>query len=130
MSGNNFELNGLDSFIKNISGVYREFPKELQKLMDKYGAKILKGAKLKTPVDTGQLRNSWTLEKDRFYIRVFNNTEYAIHVEYGHRTRSGKSYIEGAYMLKTTYEKEIKKFLQELQVLLVGYGFQGNIPWL
>ena len=130
MSGESFEVKGLDDFIKNITDAYQEFPRELQKLMNKYGAKIVNGAKRNTPVDTGQLRNNWTLEKEQFYIRIFNNTEYGIHVEYGHRTRGGKSYIEGVYMLKKTYEKELKKFLQELQVLLVGYGFQGNIPWL
>ena len=124
MNGNNFEISGIDNFIKNITEAQREFPKELQKLMERYGLKILKGAKLKTPVDTGQLRNNWTLEKDDLYVKIFNNTEYAIHVEYGHRTRGGRSYIEGVYMLKATYEKEIDNFSQDLQTLLTKYGFK------
>ena len=47
-----------------------------------------------------------------------------VHVEYGHRTRGGKSYIEGAYMLKKTFEKTEEKFTNDLEKLLKKYGFK------
>ena len=102
----------------------KNFKKDLQKLMEKHGQKIMDKAILKTPVDTGQLRRSWTLEKGELYIKIFNNTEYGIHVEYGHRTRGGKSYIEGVYMLKKSFEKGVKDFEKELEKLLEKYGFK------
>ena len=122
MSGNNFEIKGLKEMINKINEADM-FQLELQKLINRYGQKIINGAKRKTPVDSGQLRRSWTMEKGKLYVKIFNNTEYGIHVEYGHRTRGGKSYVQGVYMLKTTFEKEIKQFESDLEVLLEKYGF-------
>lgn len=123
MSGQNFNIKGLDDFFKQIENI-KNFKKDLQKLIEKHGQKIMDKAILKTPVDTGQLRRSWTLEKGELYIKIFNNTEYGIHVEYGHRTRGGKSYIEGVYMLKKSFEKGVKDFEKELEKLLEKYGFK------
>ena len=66
----------------------------------------------------------FTYKKGDLYIRLYNNTEYGIYVEYGHRTRGGKSYIEGAYMLKKTFEKTEEKFTNDLEKLLKKYGFK------
>lgn len=49
--------------------------------------------KKRTPVDSGQLRRNWqvgNVEKrgNAYVIEIFNNTEYASFVEYGHRTRN------------------------------------------
>ena len=76
----NFEIYGLEEFIKNLEKMNNNFEKELQKLLEKYGGKILRGAKQKTPVDTGQLRRSWQLEKGDLYIKIFNNTEYGLSI--------------------------------------------------
>ena len=105
MSGYNFEIKGIDNFLKNIDNIQNNFHGDLQNLVEKHGGILLRNTKLKSPVDTGQLRRSWQLEKGDLYVRVFSNCEYNIYVEYGHRTRGGKSYIEGAYMLKKTFKK-------------------------
>ena len=76
----NFEIYGLEEFIKNLEKMNNNFEKELQKLLEKYGGKILRGVKQKTPVDTGQLRRSWQLEKGDLYIKIFNNTEYGLSI--------------------------------------------------
>ena len=47
-----------------------------------------------------------------------------VYVEYGHRTRGGKSYVEGVYMLKTSFEKTEKDFTNDLEKLLKKYGFK------
>ena len=120
----NFEIYGLEEFIKNLEKMNNNFEKELQQLLEKYGGKILRGVKQKTPVDTGQLRRSWQLEKGDLYVKIFNNTSYSIFIEFGHRTRGGKSYVEGVYMLKTTFEKQVKKFESDLGKLLRKYGFK------
>ena len=125
MSGYNFKVEGLDKFIKVVSIINSGFPKDLQRIIEKHGGKMLRDTKKKTPVDTGQLRRSWQLEKGDLYVRVFSNCEYNIYVEYGHRTRGGKSYVEGVYMLKTSFEKAQKDFIEDLnKQVLKKYGFK------
>ena len=126
MSGYNFEIKGIDNFIKNIDNIQNNFNEDLENLIKKYGVYLFTNTKKRTPVDTGQLRRSWQLKykKGDLYIRLYNNTEYGLYVEYGHRTRGGKSYIEGAYMLKKTFEKTEEKFTNDLEKLLKKYGFK------
>ena len=126
MSGYNFEIKEIDNFIKNIDNIQNNFYEDLENLIKKYGVLLFKNTKMKTPVDTGQLRRSWQLKykKGDLYIRLYNNTEYGIYVEYGHRTRGGKSYVEGAYMLKKTFEKTEDKFMKDLENVLKKYGFK------
>ena len=120
----NFEIKGLDKFIIKLNDMNANFNRDLQKLVEESGGKILRGTKQKTPVDSGQLRRSWQLEKGNLYVKIYNNTEYGIYVEYGHRTRGGKRYVEGVYMLKTTFEKQVKKFESDLEKLFKKYGFK------
>ena len=126
MSGYNFEIKGIDNFLKDINNIQSNFQRDLENLIKKYGVYLFTNTKKRTPVDTGQLRRSWQLKykKGDLYIRLYNNTEYGLYVEYGHRTRGGKSYIEGAYMLKKTFEKTEEKFTNDLEKLLKKYGFK------
>ena len=124
MSGYNFGIKGIDSFLKDINNTQNNFHGDLQKLVEKHGGILLRNTKMKTPVDTGQLRRSWELEKGDLYIRIFNNVSYSIFIEYGHRTRGGKSYVEGVYMLKTSFEKTKKDFENDLEKLFKKYGFK------
>ena len=123
MSGYNFEIKGIDSFLKNMNNIQSNFHGDLQNLVEKHGGILLRNTKKLTPVDTGQLIRSWQLEKGDLYIRLYNNTEYGLYVEYGHRIRGRKPY-EGAYMLKTSFEKTEKKFTNDLEKLLKKYGFK------
>ena len=124
MSGYNFEIKGIDNFIKNIDNIQNNFYEDLENLIKKHGVYLFTNTKKRTPVDTGQLRRSWELEKGDLYVRIFSNCEYSIFVEYGHRTRGGKSYVEGVYMLKKTFEKTEEKFTNDLEKLLKKYGFK------
>ena len=124
MSGYNFEIKGIDNFLKNINNIQSNFHGDLQKLVEKHGGILLRNTKLKSPVDTGQLRRSWQLEKGDLYVRIFSSCEYVKHVEWGHRTRGGKSYVEGVYMLKTSFEKTEKDFTNDLEKLFKKYGFK------
>ena len=89
----------------------------------------------------GNLRRGWTggkkmdaeafaksleIEKSgkTYTITVENNVEYAPYVEYGHRTRGGKGFVQGKHMLETS-EQELKalspKILQDkLEKFLKG----------
>ena len=124
MSGYNFEIKGIDNFLKNINNIQNNFQRDLQNLVEKHGGILLRNTKMKSPVDTGQLRRSWQLEKGDLYVRIFSTCEYVKHVEWGHRTRGGKSYVEGVYMLKTSFEKTKKDFENDLEKLFGKYGFK------
>ena len=124
MSGYSFEIKGIDNFLKDINNIQSNFHSDLQNLIEKHGGILLRNTKLKSPVDTGQLRRSWQLEKGDLYVRVFSSCEYVAHVEWGHRTRGGKSYVEGVYMLKTSFEKTEEKFTNDLEKLLKKYSFK------
>ena len=124
MSGYSFEIKGIDNFLKDINNIQNNFQGDLQKLVEKHGGILLRNTKLKSPVDTGQLRRSWQLEKGDLYVKIFSSCEYVKHVEYGHRTRGGKSYVEGVYMLKTSFEKTEKDFENDLEKLFKKYGFK------
>ena len=124
MTNHHFNISGLEEFFSTIKDIDNNLHSALNNLIYKYGGKILRDATKNTPVDTGQLRSSWNLEKDDLYVRVYNNTEYGIYVEHGHRTRGNKSFVEGRYMLTIAWEKQIVKFEQDLKKLLNQFGFK------
>ena len=102
------KIEGLDKLVKTLDNSSKKFNSEASKSLDNISSKLLRKVKLKTPVDTGVLRTSWQHKKVSELVRVvYNNKHYAPHVEYGHRTRGGKSFVDGRYML-TKSVKEIE----------------------
>ena len=127
----NLQIKGLDKFIISLNEMDDNFNRDLQSLVEKHGGILLRNTKMKTPVGQyndgrtgGTLRRSWELEKGNLYVKLMNRTSYGIFVEYGHRTRGGKSYVEGVYMLKTSFEKTKKDFNRDLDKLFKKYGFK------
>jgi hypothetical protein len=85
------------------------------------------------PVETGKkggtLRRGWSADKNMnvtkvgndYVIEIINPVEYASYVEYGHRTRNHKGWVEGHFML-TISEDEIRKSAPDiLQKKLENY---------
>ena len=62
-----------------------------------------------TPVDTGALRSSATYDDGEFGYTV----DYAPHVNYGHRTRSG-SFVPGQHFLEEVVNGQDEKYKQEV----------------
>ena len=105
------EIQGLDEFAKTLDNAQDNYKKEAKKLLNKIGMKLKTRVVLKTPVDTGVLRRSWkykTINENEGILS--NSVHYASHIEYGHRTRGGKSFVDGVYML----EKSVKEIETEL----------------
>jgi hypothetical protein len=105
------EIQGLDEFAKTLNNAQDNYKKETKKLLNEIGMKLKTRVVLKTPVDTGVLRRSWkykTINENEGILS--NGVHYAQYVEYGHRTRGGKSFIDGVYML----EKSVKEIESEL----------------
>lgn len=105
------EIQGLDEFAKTLENAQDNYKKEAKKALNEIGMKLKARVVLKTPVDTGVLRRSWkykTIDENEGILS--NSVHYASHVNYGHRTRGGKSFIDGVYML----EKSVKEIESEL----------------
>lgn len=96
--------------------------------------------KKRTPVgkDTpspGNLRRNWqvgnVIRKGNAYeIEIFNNTEYAGYVEYGHRTgKELTGWVEGRFMMTISMkemERELPKFIEKKQMELLDQLMNGR----
>ena len=105
------EIQGLNNFIRTLNNASNNFDEEASKRLNNVSQKLVAKVKLKTPVDSGVLRRSWRVKSEGQLAKiVYNNVKYGPHIEYGHRARGGKSFVDGRYML-TKSVKEIEDTL-------------------
>ena len=107
------EIQGLNELIRSLDKSSSNYKKEAKKALNQVGMRLKAKVTLKTPVDTGVLRKSWrykTISENEGIVS--NNVHYAPHVEYGHRTRGKKSFVDGRYML-TKSVKEIESDIEK-----------------
>lgn len=113
--------------LKKLNVLLSEFDSKERANLCRSGAKeiaarLLAKAISRTPVGQyasgtgkvgGTLRRGWTVEPevknvgDAYGIDVINPTHYASYVEFGHRTRGGKGWVKGRFML-TESENEVR----------------------
>lgn len=121
---------GLDSLLDKVNNLSPKIDQAVISAMADEGIDWRDDVRDNTPVDTGDLRRSWTLTGPdkkglKFEMDLNNNLEYALYVELGHRTRGGKSSVKGRYMLrdgtkrleetlKPAVQKEIRKAVESL----------------
>ena len=128
-------MEGLDAFERRLQEIARRMPEERDKFL-RQEAELLKARAVgNTPVgkvNGGTLKGNWKRTAPAGEsIEVYNNTEYAAHVEYGHRLKrkgkwlkdsSGKlKFVPGSHMLqeavnetKLTYREDAKRILGRL----------------
>lgn len=87
-------IDGLDDFGRKLTDIAARFPAERDKFL-RQEAELIKGrAKRNTPTITSQLKNAWDrTQSTGGRVEVYNNTEYAAHVEWGHRQK--KRFVPG-----------------------------------
>ena len=118
------EIQGLDDFTKVLENASNNFEKEANKKLDIIASKLVAKVKLKTPVDSGLLRRSWQPKKISNLERlVFNNCRYGQFVNYGHRTKGGKSFVDGVYMLEKSV-KEIESVVDKEFSIMIDNLFK------
>ena len=113
---------GFDAFISKLDKIVEEKDDRIEKSLNRVAKVVMKDVKKNTPVDTGALRRSWSVEKTNpNTIVVYNTRKYAPHVEYGHRTRGtgmrrrkGKkiAYVQGRFMLRNAIKRAGKTELK------------------
>ena len=115
------EIRGLDKMMIDLERIEKQFPGQKEKLLKTQATKVRDQAKLLTPVDKGVLRGDWHFKKKTVdELLVYNNVNYAAHVEFGHRTMSG-GFVPGVYMLKksinrveSSFETDLREFLRKV----------------
>jgi hypothetical protein len=78
-----------DQFVKKYENFSREYNKFVSQFLLKMAYRTVRGTKLLTPVDTGDLRNRWDVGSVKrsgqyLYVEIINSLEYASYVEDGH----------------------------------------------
>jgi len=120
------ELKGFKKFDKILDEIKTEAPKATERFLMLQAEEMVGDLKNKnkilTPVDTGTLKNSWQRENGKrltgkkFTQIVFNMTDYAAHVEYGHRIgRSKTKFVRGRFMLRRAVAMRRIKFYKDLK---------------
>ena len=116
------ELKGFKELDKILDEIKTRAPKSTERFLMLQAEELKKDVKDLTPVDTGTLKNSWQRENGKrltgkkFTQIVFNMTDYAAHVEYGHRIgRSKTKFVRGRFMLRTAVAMRQIKFYKDLK---------------
>ncbi|MGG4344926.1 HK97 gp10 family phage protein [Paenibacillus lautus] len=116
------------------SGVIDKFAEEFLLEMAYRG---LRKIKKRTPVgentvSPGNLRRNWKVgsvvkQGHSYEIEIYNDTAYAMYVEYGHRTgKDLTKWVEGKFMMTISInelEKEWPKYLEKKQLELLNQIF-------
>ncbi|NFD56118.1 HK97 gp10 family phage protein [Clostridium botulinum] len=82
----------------------------------------------------GHLRRNWQVgnvvkQGNSYIVEIFNNVDYASYVEYGHRTKNHKGWVEGRFMATISMqeiERQLPKFLERKQVELLNQILNGR----
>ena len=116
------ELKGFKELDKILDEIKTKAPQATERFLMLQAEDLKKDVKELTPVDTGTLKISWQRENGRrltgkkFTQIVFNMTDYAAHVEYGHRIgRSKTKFVRGKFMLRTAVAMRQIKFYKDLK---------------
>lgn len=118
--GVDIKIKGLDEALKSIENMNPSIERELTSTLNDEGIEWRDDVRANTPVDSGELRRGMTFEGVQkhtggFEMSLTNNLEYAGHVEFGHRTRGGKSMVKGRYMMKKGTIRLEERLPAELQ---------------
>ena len=114
-----FEIEGLEELIKSLDETSENYDKNAKVALNKIGTRLKSKTVLKTPVDTGVLRRSWTYKTKNANEGILsNNTRYSSFIEYGHRTRGGKSFVSGRYMLTKSIEEVKNEIDDDLGIVI------------
>ena len=111
-----FNYSEFELFRKRIGTVTKEFDDWMQDFLLKEGMRFIREVKLRTPVDTGDLRNHWKLDGitrsgDTLEVWFVNPMHYATHVEYGHAkpykagaAEGSSDWVQGYFMMTVSLD--------------------------
>lgn len=110
----------------NLSALADQLPSIVQMALDQTGDALVSLIRQKVPVDTGDLRDSYTYEVFGNYVRVGSNqfrgvyrrghpTFYAPDVELGYTNTPKPHFLPAWQQAKATYRKHFTTLFRELK---------------
>ncbi|KAE9633720.1 HK97 gp10 family phage protein [Defluviitalea raffinosedens] len=115
--------------------------KMIKELAARMLAKVIKRTPVgQYPAETGKkggtLRRGWTIGQvvkkgNTFEIEVINSVNYASYVEYGHRTRDHKGWVNGRFMMTISeqeLEEDAPKIIEKKLTKYLGEVFSDDKP--
>lgn len=120
MSLGSFDFEAWKQLNNNLKQLQRRTPEFFKECVKELAARLLAKTIAHTPVDTGKLRQGWTVGEivdngSSYEVEIINPIEYAMYVEYGHRTRNHNGWVNGRLMLTISVEeleREMPAFLE------------------
>lgn len=117
---------------KQYKDVLKGFNKFIEDFLFEQGMRALRKTKLRTPVDTGALRNAWNLDENVYrkgnelYVILHNPLNYASFIEYGHTKPGRIGWVDGYFMatvsiqevqdaIPARWNKAFKQFVENLK---------------
>jgi len=119
------------AFRNKFERLSNEFETFLKQFLIKQALDVLAKTKRNSPVDTGLLRNSWTIgevvrDGDVLKVTISNPVEYAKYIEYGHMDRSHQKWINGKFMCSLSIidvkKKMPKRFEKEFEAWFASFN--------
>lgn len=108
-------MEGINKLLKDIENIKNKYPKEVDRFLTRQGNKLLRITKLRTPVVTGTLRNSWFMKKNKNEVTVYNIADYVLAVEYGTKHFSGRFMLTKSVKdIENEFESDLKKTFKEV----------------
>ncbi|NOU68385.1 HK97 gp10 family phage protein [Paenibacillus sp. LMG 31461] len=114
-----FSFSDLQDFKKGLDQLQQHAHTFLEECIKELAARLYAKTVARTPVLSGDLRRGWSIGPiqrvgSNIQIEIINPVEYAMYVEYGHRTRNHRGWVEGRFMLTVS----IAELEQELVAIL------------
>ena len=116
-----FDFSEFQAYRNRFMKMYLAYQKWLYAFIENEGLRFIRAVKLRTPVDTGDLRNHWMLESvtregDVLYCWFVNPMYYATFVEYGHAkpykagaAEGSSDWVDGYFMMEITMDEIYRK---------------------
>lgn len=109
----------------------------IQDFLLEMAMRSLRRIKKRTPVDSGELRRNWKVGRvvrqgSSYVVEIYNNTDYASFVEFGHRTGADLTkWVEGRFMMTISMqeiERELPRYLEKRITGLLNDIMNGRPP--
>ncbi|MCW2277736.1 HK97 gp10 family phage protein [Heliophilum fasciatum] len=141
-----FDFNDLKKLADNFQKALDErvVDRFIQEFLLEMAYRAERKIKKRTPVGVykngkvgGTLRRNWRVgqvqrQGNEYVVEIFNNTEYAPFVEYGHRTgKELTKWVEGRFMMTISMqemEQELPRYLERRQMELLNQIMNGRPP--
>lgn len=124
-----FVISGMGELDKALEKLEKSSGHKVNSFAAQMGENLIGRAANLTPVDTGRLKGAWARTRPaEGRVTVYNNTEYAAHVEWGHRIfvkKNGKwvptkRKTKGRHMLRDAVKELEADFEADAFAILEG----------